>query len=70
MVESLIRGIIKWPKHDLRDLVLAIVKRLDVSDLAEVLAAAHQRIHREAERRKESKRVAGGSEKRKESRHA
>ena len=49
MVESLIRGIKSWPQADLRAVALALVKRLDLSDLAEVLAAAHHRIHSEAE---------------------
>lgn len=52
MVESLIRGIKSWPQADLRAVALALVKRLDISDLAEVLAAAHQRIHAEAQKRK------------------
>ena len=64
MVESLIRGIKSWPKADLRAVALALVKHLDLSDLAEVLAAAHQRIHSEADKRKQSKRVASRSEKR------
>lgn len=63
MVESLIRGIKSWPQADLRAVALAIVKRLDLSDLAEVLAAAHQRIHAEADKRSKSKRVAGRSAK-------
>ena len=58
MVQSLIRGIEKWPQHDLRDVALAIVRRLDLTDLAEILAAAHHRIHREAERRKQGLGVA------------
>lgn len=58
MVESLIRGIKSWPQSDLRAVALAIVKRLNLSDLAEVLAAAHQRIHAEADKRKQGKRVA------------
>ena len=52
MVESLIRGIKSWPQADLRAVALALVKRLDLSDLAEILAAAHHRIHSEAEKRK------------------
>ena len=64
MVESLIRGIKSWPQADLRAVALALVKRLDLSDLAEVLAAAHQRIHAEAEKRSKGKRVASGREKR------
>ncbi len=63
MVESLIRGIKKWPQQDLRDLALAIVRRLDLTDLAEVLSAAHQRIHSEADKRSKSKRVASRSAK-------
>ena len=58
MVESLIRGIKSWPQADLRAVALALVKRLDLSDLAEVLAAAHQRIYSEAEKRKAVSRKA------------
>jgi hypothetical protein len=57
MVQELIRGIKGWPKGDQRTIALALIKKLDLSDLAEVLAAAHQRIHAEADKRSKSKRV-------------
>jgi len=52
MVEELIRGIAKWPEADRRSIALALVRKLSLSDLGEVLAAAHQRIHKEADKRK------------------
>ena len=65
MVEELIRGLLGWPEADRRAVALALVERLDLGDLAEVLAAAYQRLHAEAERRggadrKQGERVAGG----------
>jgi hypothetical protein len=51
MVEQFIRGIAKWPDDDRRAIALALVRKLSLTDLAEVLAAAHTRIHREAEKR-------------------
>jgi hypothetical protein len=58
MVEELIRGLRGWPESDRRAVALALVERLNLGDLAEVFAAAHQRIRAEAERR----RMAGGRE--------
>ena len=54
MVDQFIRSISGWPASDRRDIALALVRKLSVSELAEVLAAAHQRIHKEAEKRKPS----------------
>ena len=44
MVEELIRGIAKWPDDDRRTIALALVRKLSLTDLAEVIAAAHTRI--------------------------
>jgi hypothetical protein len=52
MVEELIRGIAKWPDDDRRKIALALVRVLPLTDLAEVLSAAHTRIHKEADKRK------------------
>jgi DNA-directed RNA polymerase specialized sigma24 family protein len=57
MVQELVRALKGWPASDKRAVALALVKQLSVSELAEVLAAAHQRIHAEADRRKQGKRV-------------
>ena len=54
MVEQFIRGIAKWPDDDRRAIALALVRKLSLTDLAEVLSAAHTRIHKEAEKRKEA----------------
>lgn len=59
MVEELIRGLRGWPEADRRAVALALVERLQLGDLAEVLTAAHQRIHKEAERRKSHGHAAG-----------
>ncbi len=52
MVNELIRAISGWPAADRRAIAFALVNKLSIGDLAEVLAAAHTRIHREAEKRK------------------
>ena len=59
MVEELIRGLRGWPEADRRAVALALVERLDLGDLAEVLTAAHHRIHAEAKRRKSHNDAAG-----------
>lgn len=51
MVQSLIRGLGKWPTSDLAELLLAIKAILDA------------RAEQHTESRKQSKRVAGGREK-------
>lgn len=51
MVQELVRALKGWPETDKRAVALALVKQLDLGNLAEVLAAAHQRIHKEAEKR-------------------
>jgi len=61
MVEELIRGIKNWPDDDKRIVALGLVQTLDTKALLEVFAAAHQRIHDEADqRRKQSRSVASG----------
>ena len=63
MVQALVRGLKNWPQADKRAVALGLIKYLDISDLAEVLAAAHQRIHDEAGKRKQGGAVASRSAK-------
>jgi len=64
MVEQLIRAIQNWPDDDKRIVALDLVERIDIKALLEVFAAAHQRIHDEADKRRKFLRtVAGGRSK-------
>jgi hypothetical protein len=64
MVQIFAHAVSGWPKDDQRAVALALIERLEVTALGEVVAAAYERLHREAERRRRAADRALGGDRR------